>query len=113
MFLALSGCNRSNGSKDESYIPSVSAATRSGNSVKFDPKSPQLARIHVGVVESASVPVEEFVAPGRVELNPGRVSRVVLPMAGRVREVLVGLGDGVQQGQAVLMLESPDVSTLH
>jgi cobalt-zinc-cadmium efflux system membrane fusion protein len=27
--------------------------------------------------------------------------------------VLVGLGDGVQQGQPVLMLESPDVSTLH
>jgi membrane fusion protein, heavy metal efflux system len=113
LFLVLAGCNRSDGSKDQSYVPSVGAATRSGATIKFDPKSPQLARIHVGMVESANVPVEEFVAPGKVELNPGRVSRVALPMAGRVRQVLVGLGDGVRQGQAVLMLESPDTATLH
>jgi membrane fusion protein, heavy metal efflux system len=113
LLVVLAGCDRSDGSKDESYVPSVRAATRSGNTIKFDPQSPQLARIHVGLVESASVPAEEFVAPGKIELNPGRVSRVVLPMAGRVREVLVGLGDSVQQGQPVAMLESPDVSTLY
>jgi cobalt-zinc-cadmium efflux system membrane fusion protein len=112
LLLVLAGCNRSGQSQDQSYVPSVGAATRSGNTIRFDPKSPQLARIHTGVVESASVPREELVAPGKIELNPGRVSRVALPMAGRLREVLVGLGDSVRQGQAVLTLDSPDASTL-
>jgi cobalt-zinc-cadmium efflux system membrane fusion protein len=113
LFLVLGGCNRSGNSQNQSYVPSVAAATRSGNTIRFDPKSPQLARIHVGVVESANVPVEEFLAPGKIEPNPGRVSRVALPMAGRVREVLVVLGDAVQQRQAVLTLDSPDASTLN
>jgi cobalt-zinc-cadmium efflux system membrane fusion protein len=38
------------------------------------------------------------------------VSRVSIPVAGRVREVTVGLGDSVRQGQTILTLESPDVS---
>jgi membrane fusion protein, heavy metal efflux system len=112
LLLVLAACNRSGESQNQAYVPSVGAATRSGNIIRFDPKSPQLARIHACLVESASVPREELVAPGKIELNPGRVSRVALPMAGRIREVLVGLGDGVQQGQAVLTLDSPDASTL-
>ena len=47
-----------------------------------------------------------------MELDPGRVSRVVLPVAGRVREVLAALGDPVKRGQPLLTLDSPEVSAL-
>src|SRR6185295_10406482 len=98
LLLVLAGCNRSGESQDQSYVPSIGAAKRSGNTIKFDPKSPQLARIHAGTVEFATVPKEELLAPGKIELNPGRISRVALPMPGRIRDVLVALGDSVRQG---------------
>jgi membrane fusion protein, heavy metal efflux system len=48
------------------------------------------------------------VAPGKVELNPNRISRMVMPGPGRVREVLVGLGDSVIEGQPILVIDSPE-----
>ncbi len=112
--LMLSGCGSSPEASDQpqEYTPSTKAATRSGNVVKFEPHSPQLTRIRVADVERAAVPADELIAPGKVEADPGRVSRVTLPVAGRVREVLVTLGDRVEQGQTVLTLASPEVSVL-
>jgi cobalt-zinc-cadmium efflux system membrane fusion protein len=89
----------------------MSAARRDGNVIRFDPNSPQLERIRSEPVQLAEIPVEEVSAPGKVEVNPGRVSRVTLPVAGRVREVTVGLGDSVRQGQTILTVESPEVSS--
>src|SRR4029077_19496425 len=40
--------------------------------------------------------------------NPNLVSRVALPLAGRVSSVLVRLGDAVKRGDPLLTLESPD-----
>src|SRR5262249_24512850 len=89
---------------------STNAARREGNVIMFDINSPQLEHIRVAPVEQAEVPVEELSAPGKVELNPGRVSHVALPVAGRGREVMVGLGDFVRKGQTILQVESRDVS---
>ena len=72
------------------------------------PDSPQLARIHTEAVETAIVPVGNVSAPGSVEANQNRLSHVVLPLSGRVSSVLVKIGDYVQQGQAVLTVESSD-----
>ena len=33
---------------------------------------------------TADLPTDEVVAPGKIEANPNRVSKVVLPVAGRV-----------------------------
>jgi membrane fusion protein, heavy metal efflux system len=112
-FLML-GCERRNPATSRADSnrseASTNAGRREGNIIKFDPDSPQLEHIRAASVEAAEVPVEELSAPGKVELNPGRVSRVSLPVAGRVREVMVGLGDPVRQGQTILTVESPDVS---
>src|SRR5204863_10120294 len=70
--------------------------------------SPQLNRIRTAIVEAASVPVEELVAPGKVEMNPNRLSRIMMPLAGRVREVLVQLGVAVGKGQPLVSVDSPD-----
>lgn len=56
----------------------------------------------------ADVPTDEVIAPGKIEVNPNRVSRVVLPVSGRITQVMTRLGDAVQQGQPILEIESPD-----
>jgi len=94
------------------YTPSTKAASREGNFIRFAKESPQLSRIAVSPAEIADVPVDELLAPAKVELNPGRVSRVVPPVAGRVREVLVVLGDRVAQGQVVMTLDSRETPAI-
>jgi cobalt-zinc-cadmium efflux system membrane fusion protein len=70
--------------------------------------SPKLRQIRIAVAETAEVPVDEVVAPGKIDINPNRVSRVVLPVAGRISAVHVKLGDAVSQGQPLLTIESPE-----
>jgi membrane fusion protein, heavy metal efflux system len=70
--------------------------------------SPQLGRIRVAAVETASFGLNEVVVPGKVEVNPNRISRVAPPVAGRVRQVLVKLGDPVVDGQPLVAIESPE-----
>jgi cobalt-zinc-cadmium efflux system membrane fusion protein len=70
--------------------------------------SPKLKQIRVEAVSEREIPIDVVDAPGSVEVNPNRISRVVTPVAGRVTEVFVKLGDSVHEGQAVAALESPD-----
>ena len=65
-------------------------------------------QIRVAVVDAAEVPLDEVVAPARVGIDPNRVSRVLLPVAGRITEVRARVGDRVEQGQVVVTVESPD-----
>jgi cobalt-zinc-cadmium efflux system membrane fusion protein len=60
-------------------------------------------------VKAAQVPTDEVVAPGKIEANPNHVSHVALPLAGRVSQVFVHLGDYVKQGDPLLTEESTDV----
>jgi cobalt-zinc-cadmium efflux system membrane fusion protein len=109
LFLLAAGC----GSKDEPPVASA-ASPRPGEerlndgSVVIPPDSPKLNEIHVAEVKSASVPFAEVTSPGKIETNPNLVSRVALPLAGRVSSVMVKLGDAVNRGDALLSLESPD-----
>ena len=107
----LVGCGKPGASHADSE-PSLAAATRSGNRVKFPAGHPQLSRIRVAAVATAQVPEDEVVAPGKVELDPGRVSRVAVPVPGRINRVLVGLGDAVTAGQPIISLESTEVSAV-
>ncbi|HSY05563.1 MAG TPA: efflux RND transporter periplasmic adaptor subunit [Steroidobacteraceae bacterium] len=49
-------------------------------------------------------------APGVVESNPARTVAVLPPGAGRVRELKVALGDRVQRGQLLALIDSPDLA---
>ncbi len=112
--LAFSGCGGPppGAPAGQPYTPSTSAARRDGNLVRFEKDAAQLSQIQVTPAQAAEFPVDELVAPGRVELNPGRVSRVVAPVPGRIREVLVVLGDPVREGQPLATLESQEVSAV-
>ncbi len=78
--------------------------------VTLPPGSPKLARIRVAPVEMRSAPVDEIVAPGKVEANPNRLSRITMPVPGRVSRVFVKLGDSVEQGQPLLVVDSAESS---
>ena len=71
--------------------------------------SPQLQQLRVQTAAMVPVPTDEVTAPAKVGLNPNRVGRVALPVAGRITRVLVVLGDAVTQGQPLLTVDSPDV----
>jgi cobalt-zinc-cadmium efflux system membrane fusion protein len=70
--------------------------------------SPMLRQIRRERVADAELATDEVIAPGKIEANPNRVSKVVAPVAGRVAAVAVKVGDAVRQGQPLFTIESPD-----
>lgn len=70
--------------------------------------SPQLLELKILAAETAEVPQNEIVAPGRVGFDIGRVSRILLPAGGRISRVLARLGDTITAGQPLLELDSPE-----
>ena len=70
--------------------------------------SPMLAQIGCAAAQLVDLPTDEVVAPGKIEANPNRVSKVVLPVAGRIANVLVKVGDAVARDQPLVTIVSPD-----
>jgi cobalt-zinc-cadmium efflux system membrane fusion protein len=70
--------------------------------------SPMLMQIKRQTVAVMELPADEVVAPGKIEANPNRISKVVLPVAGRITRVLVKTGDAVVTDQPLLTIQSPD-----
>jgi cobalt-zinc-cadmium efflux system membrane fusion protein len=108
LIVALAGCR----TKEAEITTAASAdpPPRPANGlVIIPPDSPKLKQLRVETVRTAETPIDEVVSPGKIEVNPSSVSRIVLPAAGRITTVLVKLGDAVEKGQTLLTLESPDV----
>lgn len=99
----LIGCSK----KADPVADPPKAVARPGE-VVLPADSPKLKLIKVETVAQAAIPVDEVDAPGKIEVNPNRVSRVVTPVAGRILQVFVKLGDAVKEGQPVATIESPD-----
>src|ERR1700758_3064049 len=82
---------------------------RQGDKILVPEGSPLRERI-----ATAAAPAEDvggtLVMPGVVESDPARTAAVLSPLAGRVVELRVGLGDRVHQGQTLAVLESPDLA---
>lgn len=109
--LALAGCGKNEAKTEAANMTPPAAAPQRPGQVTLPADSPKLQQLKVEPVHTAEVAADEVIAPGKIEINPNRLSHVVLPLAGRVTKVLVKVGDFVRQGQPVLMLESPDAET--
>ncbi len=94
--LLLTGCGSTNPASSE---PALSA---------FEAPDAGSHPVAVITAESATVFTNEVTAPARLEVNQNRISRVLLPVSGRIVEVLASLGDAVRPGQPLLALESHD-----
>ena len=108
ILLLLVACGKKEGAPVAAAPPPAGEERLADGSVAIPTDSPKLKEIHVAEVKSASVPFDEVTSPGKIETNPNLVSRVALPLAGRVSSVMVKLGDAVNRGDALLTLESPD-----
>ena len=107
----LSGCSREKAKTVEAPSSGQSDAKPESAQVILAPDSPKLKRIRVEPVRLAEVPLDEVAAPGKIEINPNRLSHVLMPVPGRVRQVLIRLGDAVKEGTPLLSVESPEVGS--
>ena len=90
MMVTISSCGRQQPTPEKTAA--ASTPTDSGE-IRLPPDSPQLKRLHVEEVQTAKVPLEEVVVPGKIEANPTRISRIAMPLPGRVKKVMVTIGE--------------------
>ena len=104
LLLRLAGC----GKKEEAAAAAAATAAPQAKqrlpdgTVVIPADSPKLKEIHVAEVKTRLGAVRRGDSPGKIEANPNLVSRVALPLAGRVSRVLVKLGDAVKRGEPLL-----------
>jgi len=80
-----------------------------GNRIFVPQNSPLRQRLKV--IPAPAVPTSGLIsAPGIVESDPVRTVVVLPPGGGRVRKVEVNLGDRVQRGQVLALIDSPDLA---
>lgn len=83
--------------------------TRIGDRITVPPDSELRKMLVVADVESHSV-AHTLVLPAVVEADPGRTVKVLPPVAGRVVELKVQLGERVTQGQDLAVIDSGDLA---
>ena len=108
LLLSTVGCGSE--AVQSSEVPAPAQEASDDNRIVLPPDSPKLQQMRLATVDLREVLEEVVAAPGKVELNPNRVSHVLMPVAGRIRAVLVRLGDAVTEGQPLIGVESPDAN---
>jgi membrane fusion protein, heavy metal efflux system len=82
---------------------------RRGNRIIVPEHSPLRDRLAVAPARAQGT-AEKLVLPGIVESDPAATAVVLSPVAGRVLEIKVALGDRVRQGQVLAVIDSPDLA---
>ncbi|ATB36390.1 hypothetical protein CYFUS_001804 [Cystobacter fuscus] len=83
----------------------VSGPVVKGESVQLPPEGPQWQYIELAVAAEASA-LAPLPAPGRVELDERRTASMGAPLAGRVDQVRVRIGDRVKAGDRLFSVRS-------
>ena len=85
------------------------AMVRQGNRIIVPEHSPLRDRLAVAPARAQGT-AEKLVLPGIVESDPAATAVVLSPVAGRVLEIEVALGDRVRRGQVLAVIDSPDLA---
>jgi len=83
------------------------AFTRQGERITVPEHSPLRQRLAVQTVAALDA-AHALELPAQVEADPARTVNIVPPVAGKVLELKVGLGDRVRKGQQLLVMTSGD-----
>src|SRR5262245_1222573 len=92
-----------------SVVPKPSRVP-AADSLRYEPGPGQLSAIKVQEVKVFPVPLAEPLN-GRVTFNENVTARVSSPISGRVVSFSVQVGDTVKAGDALAVLDSPDLAT--
>jgi cobalt-zinc-cadmium efflux system membrane fusion protein len=90
----------------------VQMLIREGSSVTVPERSPVRAKLAVEPVAEKDIK-RDLVLPAVVEADPGHLIKVAPPLAGRVTQLKVQLGERVNAGQPLVVMDSPDLATAY
>lgn len=113
MVATLAGChsgtadNHAENHADNAAIQPM--LVRRGANLVVPAQSPLRERLRVAVVEGAAG-AHAVTLPAVVEADAARSVSIVPPLAGRLLELKVKLGDTVKQGQVLAVISSPDLA---
>jgi membrane fusion protein, heavy metal efflux system len=85
---------------------------REGERVIVPEGSPLRAKLTIEPVAEQQVQ-RTLVLPAVVEADPSRLVKVLPPLAGRITQLKVQLGERVKEGQPLVVLDSPDLGTAY
>jgi cobalt-zinc-cadmium efflux system membrane fusion protein len=96
------------------FVPEESGPylVREGQRVVVPDGSPLRDKLTVDAVSQREI-ARNLVLPAVVEADPARLIKVLPPLAGRITQLKVQLGEQVEQGQPLVVLDSPDVATAY
>ena len=88
--------------------PPAAETVPGDGSVTVPEKSSLRERLRFEVVEVRNIK-PRLLAPAAVEADPSRLARIVPPLTGQVRRLLVRQGEAVTKGQPLFVLDAPDL----
>src|SRR5215470_861038 len=91
---------------------SVPQFVHEGQQIIVPDGSPLRGKLTIDAVALREVQ-RNFVLPAVVEADPARLVRVLPPLAGRITQLKVQLGEQVERGQPLVVLDSPDLVTAY
>ena len=85
---------------------------RDGDKITVPERSPLRSKLEIGPV--ANKPIQRtLVLPAVVEADPARLAKVLPPLSGRITQLKVQLGQRIELGQPLAVLESSDLRTAY
>jgi len=85
---------------------------RQGRNVAVPEGSPVRARLAIAPVAEQDIK-RDLVLPAMVEADPARLIKVLPPLAGRVTQLTAELGQRVEAGQPLVVIDSPDLGSAY
>jgi cobalt-zinc-cadmium efflux system membrane fusion protein len=85
---------------------------RTGDQIMVPERSPLRSRLAISAVAERDIR-RDLVLPAVVEADPARLIKVLPPVAGRILQLKVQLGERVTAGQPLVVIESPDLGSAY
>jgi membrane fusion protein, heavy metal efflux system len=93
-------------------VESAPQLIRDEHGITIPDRSPLLGKLAVAPVGEKEIK-RNLVLPAVVEADPARLVKVLPPLAGRVTQLKVQLGEEVVRGQPLAVLDSPDLASAY